>query len=161
MNSKRNRVTLPAKIVDHLYNDEEFFREVSSVKKMTISRFPRNDQWVSEEGFNMVFALAGYGSEDLSVEIKESRLTISSKGQMSIEEEGDNPKKTVSHGVVNRGIARRNFKVSYVVSEDFDTKSVHASMSKGLLHIIIPRKKDIFKKFVDIMEKQWVTLKIY
>ena len=97
MNNKINRVTLPAKIIEQLYNDEEFFREVSSVKKLSLSRFPKNDQWLSEEGFNMVFALAGYGSEDLSVSVHGSTLIISSKGQMQMPKE-DEPQKSISHG---------------------------------------------------------------
>ena len=44
------------------------------MKKLSLSRFPKNDQWVSEEGFNMVFALAGYGSEDLNVSVHGSKL---------------------------------------------------------------------------------------
>jgi len=152
MTSKRNRVTLPAKIIDQLYNDEEFFREVSSIKKLSMSRFPKNDQWVSEEGFNMVFALAGYGSEDLDLEVEGSRVTLSSKGQMTMEDNTDAPKKTVNYGVVNRGIARRNFKVCFVISDGFDTSGLSASMSKGLLHLVIPVRTDTFVSKINIKE---------
>ena len=149
MSKKINRVTLPAKIIEQLYNDEEFFREVSSVKKLSLSRFPKNDQWVSEEGFNMVFALAGYGSEDLNVSVHGSKLTISSKNHIQMPKE-DEPQKTISHGVVNRGIARRNFKISFIINEEYDITKTFATMEKGLLHITIPTQAEMFHKEITI-----------
>ncbi len=153
MNSIRNRVTVPCKIIDHLYNDEEFFRDVTSLKKVSLSRFPKNDQWVSEEGFHMVFALAGYGPEDLSLEVSGSRVIISSKEQLPPVEEGTRPKQVVSHGVVNRGIARRNFKVSYFISEEFDASMLSASMNKGLLTIMIPHRVNMEVKSISIVSQ--------
>lgn len=154
MSSKRNRVTIPTKVIDHLYNDEEFFREVTNLKKISLSRFPKNDQWVSEDGFNMVFALAGYGAEDLRLEVCGSRVDISSKEQLpSVNDDDDgSPKQFVSHGVVNRGIARRSFKVSYFISEDFDTSTMTAKMDKGLLTLTIPRKDSQDIKVIEIKE---------
>tara|TARA_B100001287_G_C22602634_1_gene491188 strand:+ start:162 stop:623 length:462 start_codon:yes stop_codon:yes gene_type:complete len=153
MSSTRNRVTVPCKIIDNLYNDEEFFREVTSLKKVSLSRFPKNDQWVSEEGFHMVFALAGYGPEDLSVQVCGSRVTISSSNQLPPVEEERKPKQVVSHGVVNRGIARRNFKVSYFISEEFESNLISARMNKGLLTLIIPHKSNQEVKNISILNK--------
>lgn len=153
MSSVRNRVTVPCRIIDNLYNDEEFFREVTSLKKISLSRFPKNDQWVSEDGFHMVFALAGYGPEDLSVQVCGSRVTISSNGQLPLVEEDQKPKQVVSHGVVNRGIARRNFKVSYFISEEFESSLVRAKMEKGLLTLTIPHKTDQEVKNISILNE--------
>lgn len=157
MNSIRNRVTVPCKIIDHLYNDEEFFRDVTSLKKVSLSRFPKNDQWVSEEGFHMVFALAGYGPEDLLLEVSGARVIISSKEQLPpVEEETEiepRPRQVISHGVVNRGIARRNFRVSYFISEEFDPNLISASMNKGLLTIMIPHRMNMEVKSISIVSQ--------
>ena len=154
MNNKRNRVTLPGKVIEQLYNDEEFYRDVTSIKKLSLSRFPKNDQWISEDSFNMVFALAGYGGADLSIEVVENMLFISSVNQIksSPDDKEHIPKPSVNHGVVNRGIARRSFRVSYLISEEFDASSTRASMSKGLLSIKIPKKGAVNRKIIKISE---------
>ena len=152
MKNKIGRVTIPGKVIEQLYNDEEFYRDVSSIKKLSLSRFPKNDQWISEGCFNMVFALAGYGPEDLNIEVYGSRLYISSKTQISPVKEEEEPKSHVNHGVVNRGIARRSFKTSYLISDEFDVSRVVATMNKGLLTLVIPKKDNFLRKAVNIVE---------
>ncbi len=157
MNNKRNRVTLPGRVIEQLYSDEEFYRDVTSIKKLSLSRFPKNDQWISEDCFNMVFALAGYGPEDLSIEVCGSKLFISSKNQLNEVTSGSSeapPQTSVSHGVVNRGIARRSFRVSYIISDDFDTEMLTATMNKGLLSLSIPKKENFSRKIVKITESK-------
>ena len=107
----------------------------------------------------MVFALAGYGAEDLVVEVCGPKLSIYSKSQEAGEESESKdgiPKPSISHGIVSRGIARRSFKVSYFISDEFDTEKLSASMNKGLLSLTIPKKTDIVTRVVNITEPKWI-----
>jgi HSP20 family molecular chaperone IbpA len=51
-------------------------------------------------------------------------------------------------GIISRGIARRNFSYGLVISQEYDIYNLKAEMQNGLLHISIPRKKDILRKVI-------------
>ena len=153
-----NRVSIPGRIVDLLWNDDEFFREVASTKKVSSSgKFPRCDQWCDEEGFHMAFALAGYSPEDVSVRISSNELLINGVGSKlaSTDSKTDSasdlalddypqktPKPIVQRGMIVRGIARRNFKIKYFINPSFDLGSTQAFMRNGLLEVIVPRRSE-------------------
>ena len=128
-----NRVCIPAKIVELLWNDDGFFREVANNRKASISRFPRYDQWCDESGLNLSFALAGYSSEDLNLTFKQNRVYLSNKNKLS-----ESSEKDLQQGMIIRGIARRNFSLGFVVSEAFDVTNATAEMRNGLLKLTIP-----------------------
>ena len=128
-----NRVCIPAKIVELLWKDEGFFREVANNRKASISRFPRYDQWCDETGLNLSFALAGYSSEDLNLTFKQNKVYLSNKNKLS-----ESSEKDLQQGMIIRGIARRNFSLGFVVSEAFDVTNATAEMRNGLLKLTIP-----------------------
>jgi HSP20 family molecular chaperone IbpA len=153
--SNKKRYSIPAKLIDLMFVDDNFFGEVSKLKRAPSGRFPKTDQWADEEGFNMFFALAGYSLEDITIETHRSVISIKSDG---MEEEKYSPPtlsenadafedynkgvRPIMHtGYVSRGIARRSFDVKYLVSEEFDVSEVTAHMENGLLHIYVPKPK--------------------
>lgn len=145
------RVSIPGRIYDLIWNDEEFFRDMSQNKKAsTTNKFPRYDQWCDEEGLHMAFALAGYSSSDIKISVKDNEVTVSSfaeKQEPEHEPEADDGLEfaerkalpSVNYGVIVRGIARRNFKTKFVLHQMFDTNMIKASMKNGLLEIIVPK----------------------
>jgi HSP20 family molecular chaperone IbpA len=160
------RYSVPEKVMRLLWEDDKFFNVTCKSARVSVNCFPKNDQWVDERGFNMSFALAGYGPKDLLVQIASSTLTISSNGiaevspeQPVIKESDDamdeytkTAKQVIQKGAISRGIARRSFKVSHAISDAFDCYKAMASIEHGLLHIVIPPKESIGVKVVDIME---------
>lgn len=65
---KLSRVSIPGRIIQLLLNDDEFFRDVSQMKKaLSSGSFPKYDQWCDDFGFHMEFALAGYAKKDIEV----------------------------------------------------------------------------------------------
>lgn len=146
------RVSIPGRMYDLIWNDEEFFRDLSQNKKAsTTNRFPRYDQWCDEEGLHMAFALAGYSASDIKVSVKDNEITVSSfaeKQDLEPESENDDNLEfterkalpSVSYGVIVRGIARRNFKTKFVLHQMFDTNMAMASMKNGLLEVIVPKR---------------------
>jgi len=147
-----SRVSVPGRIFDLLWSDDEFYREVSSNKKVSSAgKFPRCDQWCDEEGFHMAFALAGYSPSDVAVVADGSLLCISGVGAKvdgiigkSSEGQEDEyppkaPKAGVQQGMIVRGIARRNFRAKYSIHPGFNLKLSTASMKDGLLEIFVPK----------------------
>jgi len=167
MKDTLNRISIPGRVVDLLWADDEFFRDVSSHKKITSAgKFPRCDQWCDETGFHMAFALAGYSPKDVTVDIKNNELFISGIGsklegsndQVAAGDEEDDyplkvPKIGVQQGMIVRGIARRNFKTKYFINPSFDLKKVQASMENGLLEVLVPKKEEEEMISIDIRER--------
>nr|BDD46172.1 hypothetical protein 10 [bacterium] len=141
MKKNYTRFSLPGRIVDLLYCDDEFYRYVSKNKKAKEAVFPKYNTWKDAEGFHMVFALAGYSAKDINLEYLGDELIISSPG---IQEEvpsldgPENAKQSVQRGYIVRGIARRKFTVKFQISNLFDISKAAANMKDGELRVTIP-----------------------
>jgi HSP20 family molecular chaperone IbpA len=154
MKSLKKRYSLPAKLVESLWTDDAFLRDVEKIKKGA-SSFPKNDQWKDGSGFHLVFALAGYDKDDIRIYSRSNVITVESDGMESepvdrpdIKEDDDafteyskDARSRVNQGFIVRGIARRKFQVSYLISEEFDVGRAEASMDNGLLRITIPENE--------------------
>ena len=161
-----NKVSVPGRVIDLLWTDEEYFREVSSSKKVSSSgKFPRCDQWCDEDGLHMAFALAGYAPNDISVSSYMNQISITGNApgshasvlDSSGSTEGDEypakePKKIVQQGMIVRGIARRNFKVKFYINSEFNANNSVAKMRNGLLEIVIPRGDSLSPVDISIEE---------
>ena len=152
MKETLSRISVPGRIFDLLWTDDEFYREVGGNKKVTSAgKFPRCDQWCDDDGFHMAFALAGYSPVDVSVTADGSLLCINGSGakvdrsrEQTSEEQSDEypakaPKTGVQQGMIVRGIARRNFRTKYFIHPGFNLELSTASMKDGLLEIFVPK----------------------
>tara|TARA_R110000824_G_scaffold105355_1_gene249225 strand:- start:16 stop:519 length:504 start_codon:yes stop_codon:yes gene_type:complete len=162
-----SRVSLPGRVIDLIWSDDEYYRDIISNKKVTSAgKFPRCDQWCDKGGFHLAFALAGYSPEDVEVFASLNEIHIHGQGlkatsespAVTEEELEDNypskePKLGVQTGMIVRGIARRNFKTKYFINQFFDTSRATAIMSNGLLEIIIPESKNKNLEKIKIQEK--------
>lgn len=166
--SKSSRISVPGRVVQLMLHDDEFFREVMSLKKAsTAGSFPKYDQWCDAEGFHMEFALAGYAKKDLEVcysgqdlivrSVRSTQDSQSINTNESLEEEvipevitrsTSSPK--IQQGAIVRGIARRNFSTNFFISQEFDISSTVATVKDGLLHLVIPAKSEITAKTIEI-----------
>jgi len=160
------RVSVPGRIYDLFWNDEEFYREISQNKKATTTsnKFPKYDQWCADDGLHMAFALAGYSASDIKISVKDNEIVVSSfseKQEVEQEVESEDGLEfserkalpSVSYGIIVRGIARRNFKTKFILHQMFDTIMTKATMKNGLLEIVVPRKKEeTNQRFIEIKE---------
>jgi HSP20 family molecular chaperone IbpA len=160
------RVSIPGKIYDLIWSDEDFFRDVSQNKKVLgNNKFPRYDQWCGDDGLHMAFALAGYSLDDVKITATNNCITVSSSDKndkdsrrpdMSDPESNDEydierkPLPSINYGVIVRGIARRSFQTRFVLNEMFDTAKSVATMKDGLLEIVVPKRVE--KKPTKIIE---------
>lgn len=159
-----NRVSIPGRVWDYLWKDDEFYRQVCSNKRVSTSgNFPKCDQWADDDGFHMAFALAGYCRDDISIVVVENQVILKglgtsannedlteaevlvslndSSGEEDLEYPVRTPSPIVQRGIIVRGIARRNFSVKYYIHPAFDPTKMSARMKNGLLELIMPKSE--------------------
>ncbi|MGA0935989.1 MAG: Hsp20 family protein [Pseudohongiellaceae bacterium] len=91
---------------------------------------PYNIELVKDDNYRITMAVAGFGEDDINVEVENNTLTVSS---LRKEEEGDN-----SRNYLHRGIAERNFRRQFKLADHI--KVTGANMANGLLHIDLVRE---------------------
>jgi len=91
---------------------------------------PYNIELVKDDNYRITMAVAGFGEDDINVEVENNTLTVSS---LRKEEEGDN-----SRNYLHRGIAERNFRRQFKLADHI--KVTGANMVNGLLHIDLVRE---------------------
>jgi molecular chaperone IbpA len=118
---------------------------LSDVK--TPSYPPYNIVQVDDDNYIVELALAGFTEQDLSVELKEQVLTVTSSVEKSEET-----------NYVHRGIAKRNFTRSFTLADTIEV--VKANLTDGMLCIklrnVIPEHKKS-RKIVIGERKQLLT----
>lgn len=92
--------------------------------------YPVSDIYRNDKGDTvMEFALAGFSKNDLSIEIKPEKRSITVRAESKSDSEDDK----------NRRIARRSFEKTYVnFDNNLDLSAVSAEFENGLLSINVP-----------------------
>jgi len=103
------------------------------------------DVWVRDQALHISIDLPGVREEDIEVTINNSSLTLEAH-RLRLSDPTD--KMVVQE--VQSGLIRRNIKVS----EDFDLELVSASLSDGVLHIIVPPSVSSKPRKVKISKKE-------
>lgn len=88
---------------------------------------PYNIEQLGENDYRISMAVAGFGDQDLTVEVKEGVLTITGKRN------GEEPK---TH-YLYQGIAGRSFERRFQLADHMEVKG--ARLEHGLLHVDIAR----------------------
>lgn len=121
-------------IFDTFFND--FFGDEVFTNHLTktVQGYPVADIYRSEAGETvMEFALAGFSKEELTVDVKPEKRSITVSAQTSATE-SDN----------GRRIARRNFSKTYVNYDDnLDLGQAVAKFENGLLTVTVPPRAEI------------------
>jgi HSP20 family molecular chaperone IbpA len=87
---------------------------------------PFNIEQVGESGFRISLAVAGFASDDLSVQVESNQLVVRGR-------QADQPERVYLH----RGIAARQFRRVFVLAEGLEV--VSAALDKGILTIDLHR----------------------
>ena len=103
--------------------------QLGSVEGSVPSYPPYNIERANENAYRISVAVAGFTDADLSIETKESTLTIRGEQTNDEEKTGD---------VLYQGIAARNFERSFQLADHVQVKG--ASLENGLLHIDLVRE---------------------
>jgi HSP20 family molecular chaperone IbpA len=106
---------------------DQFERTLDRVAKNAGDGYPPyNVEQVGENGLRITLAVAGFKTEDLTVQVEDNQLVIRGK-------QGDDPTRVYLH----RGIAARQFQRVFVLAEGIEVRG--AELDNGLLHIDLAR----------------------
>ncbi len=90
---------------------------------------PYNIQKTGENAYRVTLAVAGFGEDEVAVEVKENLLTVTGK---LARENGE------GESYLHRGIATRAFERRYNLADHIQVTG--AALDKGLLHIDLVRE---------------------
>jgi molecular chaperone IbpA len=90
---------------------------------------PYNIERLSDDEYRITMAVAGFGADDIAIELKGTALTVS--GQKTEKPESKSE-------FLHQGIAARSFERRFQIAEHVEVKS--ADMENGLLHISLKRE---------------------
>ena len=96
---------------------------------------PYNIERTGENDYRISVAVAGFGENELSLEVKENTLTI--KGEKQVKEDKDGE-------VLYQGIAARAFERVFQLADHVQVKN--AAVENGLLHVDLVREIPEAKK---------------
>ena len=106
---------------------EDFERVVDRISKAGSDGYPPyNVEQLSEHRIRITVAVAGFGQDDLTVQVEDNQLVV--RGKRPPE-----PDRVFLH----QGIAARQFQRSFVLADGIEVTG--AAMDKGLLHIDLER----------------------
>nr|PZN84734.1 MAG: molecular chaperone [Pseudomonadota bacterium] len=101
--------------------------EVTGFGDEAASYPPYNIERTGENEYRITMAVAGFGADEIQVEVKDTALTI--RGQKKAEEK--------KREYLYRGIAQRSFERRFQLADYVEVKG--ASLNDGLLHIDLVR----------------------
>lgn len=106
---------------------DQFERTLDRIAKHSAEGYPPyNIEQLGDDGLRITLAVAGFTTEDLSVQIEDNQLVIRGRQQ-------DDKSRIYLH----RGIAARQFQRSFVLAEGIEV--VGATLDNGLLNIELKR----------------------
>ena len=105
---------------------DHFERTLERIAKNGDGYPPYNIERIGENGLRITLTVAGFATDDLSIELAENQLVV--RGRQS-----DDPDRVYLH----RGIAARQFQRGFVLAEGIEVKG--ARLDNGLLHIELER----------------------
>ena len=119
-------------VIDDVF--DSFFVDFPRHLKQTTQGYPVADIFRDDNGNTVLeFALAGFKKEELSIDIRPDKRSITVAANSNVDE-GDN----------SRRIARRSFTKTYVhYDNNLDLTNTVASYENGLLTIIVPQRTEV------------------
>ena len=89
---------------------------------------PYNIERLGENEYRITMAVAGFGNDELNLEVKEGTLAV----------RGEKAPETKDHNYLHRGIAARNFERRFKLAEYVEVSG--AALENGLLHVELKRE---------------------
>jgi len=124
---------LGSRVFDDVFDN--FFVDFPRHLKQSTQGYPVADIYRDDVGSTvMEFALAGFGKDELSIDIRPDKRSITVSANSSVDEN--------SNG--SRRIARRNFTKTYVNYDDnLDLAGTQANFENGLLTVTVPPRAEV------------------
>ena len=125
-------------VFDDIFNS---MLDFPALVNRTTQGYPVADMYREDNGDTVLeFALAGFTKENLNVEIKPEKNSI------TVSAHSDN-----DENVPNRRVARRSFNKTYVnYDNNLDLNATSAEFENGLLRLVIPQRAEAKPLLVEI-----------
>lgn len=141
---------MPSIFGENLFDDffNDFVRPARSTVKYNVPavNVMRTDIKENESGYELGIELPGFKKEDVKVELKDGRLTISAAADSTNEENsGKYVRRERYYGSCSR---------SFYVGEDIRQEDIKAKFEDGILKLSVPKKEA--KPAVE--EKKYITI---
>ena len=108
---------------------DHFERLLDQASKMSAEGYPPyNIEQTGEHSLRITLAVAGFSLDDLSVTIEDNQLVV----------RGRNNEDDSDRIYLHRGIAARQFQLSFVLAEGIEVKG--STIDNGLLHVDLERE---------------------
>lgn len=124
---------------DSFFNEAK--NEVANPETANFFR-PSVDVKETEKAFELGFSLAGIEKENVKIELKENRLTVS--GERKKEKED----KTEKHHRIENHYG--NFSRSFLLPENIKSDAIEANFKNGILNVSIPKTELAQPKAIEI-----------
>ena len=112
---------------------DRFFKLIDNLEQEQAPSYPPyNIEKVDDDAYRISIAVAGFGEEDLNIEVRDNRLLVSGQIEKSPENGLGAPT------IVYRGIAERTFERRFSLADH--VKVQNAALLNGLLHIDLVRE---------------------
>ena len=121
---------------------DNFINDFPQHIKRSTQGYPVADIYTADDGSTvMEFALAGFSKEDLNIEVKPEKRSITVSASTGVDEESVN----------GRRIARINFQNTYINYDDnLDLSNLSAAFENGLLTVTVPKRPEVQPLTIDI-----------
>ena len=106
----------------------DLFEAMSRVDDTSLGYPPYNIEKAGDDSYRITMAVAGFGLDDLEIEMHDGRLTV--RGKLDGDDQG--------HVYLHRGIAGRAFERTFQLADYVQVHS--ANLADGLLHIELVRE---------------------
>jgi molecular chaperone IbpA len=90
---------------------------------------PYNIERLGEDEYRVTMAVAGFGPNDINIEVKQNTLTVTGKKSEKAEQKGE---------FLHQGIAQRAFERRFQLADYVQV--IGAEMDSGLLHVTLKRE---------------------
>ena len=119
--------------------DRSFFRDVHDADRALYGKHAQNlmktDVKETEDGYEVDVDLPGFKKDEISLELNNGYLTIST--EKSLEKDKENKKGKMLRQERYSGVMQRSF----FVGEHLTEEDIKASYENGVLHVMIPKKE--------------------
>jgi molecular chaperone IbpA len=102
--------------------------QVAEFDKQATTFPPYNIERISENEYRITLAVAGFGKEDIEIEVKENALSI----------RGEKKEADTEHNFLHRGIASRAFERRFQLADHVQVSG--ADVKEGLLSVDLKRE---------------------
>jgi HSP20 family protein len=100
----------------------------------------------NENEYFINLQLPGFKKEDLKIKFEENALTISSEVEKTEEKNEKN--------FFKKEFEKHSFRKAYILPKNAEKESIKASLSDGILNVIVPKKKE------EVAKKEYIEIAV-